>query len=161
MAIIELNLEKPALKRVESGGKRESRSEMGTDSSSHHSEMETGSFGTETGTSSVGTSTSGVGSSSVDTSDEPAMDDYQSDADPDQSGGKSRFRKYGRRMVLLGGTAAGVAAARKLRQRRKSGSKQQDLDDDWQTADTSTATGTGTGTGTDSSSVDPSESTNR
>ncbi|WP_128476625.1 hypothetical protein [Halorussus pelagicus] len=104
MAIIELNLEKPALKRVESVEEnqlRASETEVDPEEVAESMEVET---------------------------------DEQTDEQA-ESGGKSRVRKYGRRLVVLGGTAAGVAAARKLRQRRKSGSEQQELEEDWQTAE--------------------------
>ncbi|WP_135828174.1 hypothetical protein [Halorussus halobius] len=120
MAIIELNLEKPALKRVESGEKP-SRTTTTESTSGNRDTTES-----SESTVDVGTPAAESGPAST-TGQEP---DRQSD-----SGGKSRLRKYGRRMAILGGTAAGVAAARKLRQRRKAGSDQQDLDDDWQTAD--------------------------
>jgi hypothetical protein len=107
MAIIELNLEKPALKRVESVQEKRVEEEQ--------VEAEVTPEGT----------TEMV---------EMAADSDESEA-TGKSGGKSRIRRYGRRAVVLGGTAAGVAAARKLRQRRKSGSQQQELEEDWQTAE--------------------------
>ncbi|UPW01349.1 hypothetical protein M0R88_04400 [Halorussus gelatinilyticus] len=104
MAIIELNLEKPALKRVESVEDEQVEEKNVT--------------------------------AEIDTDETAEMVDAETEIDQEsQSGGKSRVRKYGRRLVVLGGTAAGVAAARKLRQRRKSGSEQQDLEEDWQTAE--------------------------
>ncbi|PSQ46889.1 hypothetical protein BRD15_08025 [Halobacteriales archaeon SW_6_65_15] len=133
MAIIELNLEKPALKRVESVEEQRTRSDR----------TETGISGETAGASELSSTettsgemtSSGTGSSEL-VSDETASGDLSSETTTsEQSGGKSRVRKYGRRMALLGGTAAGVAAARKLRQRRKSGSEQQDLEEDWQTAE--------------------------
>jgi len=99
MALIELNLEKPALKRVEAGEQR-----PGDDESVElRSELET---------------------------DETV----EIEADEESSSGGGRTRRYGRRLAILGGTAAGVAAARKIRQRRK-GSEQQELEEDWQTAE--------------------------
>lgn len=111
MALIELNLEKPALKRVEATeetGADDQSVEIGSDTESMESmhSMET-------------PSDAGIESESTDQT---------------QSSGGGRTRRYGRRLALLGGTAAGVAAARKLRQRRK-GSKQQELEEDWQTAE--------------------------
>ena len=110
MAIIELNLKKPALKRVESVEEKRVEEEQ--------VEAEV----TPEGTAEMV---------------EMAADSSESgkSEETDQSGGKSRIRRYGRRAVMLGGTAAGVAAARKLRQRRKSGSQQQELEEDWQTAE--------------------------
>jgi hypothetical protein len=99
MALIELNLEKPALKRVEAGEQRPSDDE----SVELQSELET---------------------------DETV----EIEADEESSSGGGRTRRYGRRLAILGGTAAGVAAARKIRQRRK-GSEQQELEEDWQTAE--------------------------
>ncbi|WP_134670995.1 hypothetical protein [Halorussus marinus] len=99
MALIELNLEKPALKRVEAG---EQRADDG-ENVELQAEIE---------------------------ADETAASES---VDEDSSGG-GRIRRYGRRLAILGGTAAGIAAARKLRQRRK-GSEQQELEEDWQTAE--------------------------
>lgn len=113
MAIIELNLEKPALKRVESDEKPSRTTSVTSDSRRR-----------ETTESDVDADTSNAESGGESTTDEQA-----------ESGGRSRLRKYGRRMAILGGTAAGVAAARKLRQRRQADAGQQDLDDEWQTAD--------------------------
>jgi hypothetical protein len=144
MAIIELNLEKPALKRVESVEEQRTRSDR-TDAGIASGET-TGTSGlssTGTGTETASGETSGTELSSTGTasgelvSDETASGDLSGETTTSESGsgGKSRVRKYGRRMALLGGTAAGVAAARKLRQRRKSGSGQQELEEDWQTAE--------------------------
>jgi len=99
MALIELNLEKPALKRVEAGEQRPSDAE----NVELQSEIET---------------------------DETA----ETESVEESSSGGGRARRYGRRLAILGGTAAGVAAARKLRKRRK-GSDQQELEEDWQTAE--------------------------
>ncbi|UPV75300.1 hypothetical protein M0R89_04340 [Halorussus limi] len=108
MAIIELNLEKPALKRVESV---------------EDEQME----GTQR---------------QADVDPEEVANVMEVEAEPDQqskSGGKSRVKKYGRRLAILGGTAAGAAAVRKLRQRRKSSGEQQELEEDWQTADSTSS----------------------
>jgi len=113
MAIIELNLEKPALKRVESSEKPSRTTNVKSDSRSR-----------ETTESNTDADASTAESGGESTTDEQA-----------ESGGRSRLRTYGRRMAILGGTAAGVVAARKLRQRRKADAGQQDLDDEWQTAD--------------------------
>ncbi|WP_276299086.1 hypothetical protein [Halorussus lipolyticus] len=109
MAIIELNLEKPALKRVESveGKPVEEKAVEGDKIEAE-----------------------------IDTDEAAEMVEMSDESEAsDQSGGKSRIRRYGRRALVLGGTAAGVAAARKLRQRKKSGSQQQELEEDWQTAE--------------------------
>lgn len=112
MALIELNLEKPALKRVEASEETVADEQ----SVEFESDMET------TGAETMGT---------METSD----DETESrSTEEKQSSGGGRVRRYGRRLALLGGTAAGVAAARKLRQRRK-GSEQQELEEDWQTAE--------------------------
>ena len=151
MAIIELNLEKPALKRVESVEEQRTRSDRtdagiasgettgtsglsstGTSSGETSGSAET----TSTELSSTGTSSSELVSDETTTSGELSGETATSTTtEQSDSGGKSRVRKYGRRMALLGGTAAGVAAARKLRQRRKSDSGQQELEEDWQTAE--------------------------
>ncbi|WP_132059100.1 hypothetical protein [Halorussus amylolyticus] len=104
MALIELNLEKPALKRVETGEAptREERSVT----------VETETDSTETATETESEST-----------------------EEEASSGRGRARRYGRRLAILGGTAAGVAAARKIRQRRNKSSEQQELEEDWQTAE--------------------------
>jgi len=98
MALIELNLEKPALKRVEAGEQRPSDDE------------------------------------SVELQSELETDETVEIEEEESSSGGGRARRYGRRLAILGGTAAGVAAARKLRKRRK-GSEQQELEEDWQTAE--------------------------
>lgn len=117
MALIELNLEKPALKRVESGEKQQSQSDSGLLQGSSSSKSE----------------------KPKESKKSESSKQSQSKSQQSDSGGKSRIRKYGRRMAILGGTAAGVAAARKLRKRQKSGSGQQNLEEDWQTAETSSS----------------------
>jgi len=120
MAIIELNLEKPALKRVESGEKRAESNEKPSRTTSVTSDSRR----RETTESDADADASPAESSEAPSTDEQA-----------DSGGRSRLRTYGRRMAILGGTAAGVVAARKLRQRRQADASQQDLNDEWQTAD--------------------------
>ena len=108
MALIELNLEKPALKRVESVEEKHVEDEQIEATTPETIDQVAGDTGEDT--------------------------EMESETD-DGSTGKSRTRRYGRRLAILGGTAAGVAAARKLRQRRQSGAEQQDLEEDWQTAE--------------------------
>ncbi len=107
MAIIELNLEKPALKRVESVEDeqvedREITAEVDTDEA-------------------------------ADLADSETDVEVETETDDDESG--SRIGKYVRRLVVITGVVAGILTARKFRQRRKSGSEQQDLEEDWQTAE--------------------------
>lgn len=108
MAIIELNLEKPALKRVESvKEKRVEEEQIEAEVNPEEvSEM--------------------AGEMEV----EPTAESESSG-----TGGRSRTRKYGRRLAILGGTAAGVAAARRLQKRRSSGSQEGELEEDWQTVE--------------------------
>jgi hypothetical protein len=106
MAIIELNLEKPALKRVESVEdeqieEKEMTAEVDTDEA-------------------------------VDLVDDEAEVEVESETD-DESG--SRIGTAVRRLVVITGVVAGILTARKFRQRRKSGDEQQDLEEDWQTAE--------------------------
>jgi len=108
MAIIELNLEKPALKRVESVEDeqvedREITAEVDTDEAADLVDTET------------------------DT-------EVEVEAEADDEGG-SRIGTYVRRLVVIAGVTAGILTARKFRQRRKSGGEQQDLEEDWQTAE--------------------------
>ena len=110
MAIIELNLEKPALKRVESVEDeqvedREITAEVDTDEAADLVDTET------------------------DTDTEVEVE-----AEADDEGG-SRIGTYVRRLVVIAGVTAGILTARKFRQRRKSGGEQQDLEEDWQTAE--------------------------
>jgi hypothetical protein len=134
MAIIELNLEKPALKRVESVTEQQARRER-TDADVVSGETAGASKLSSTDAASGELTSTGTASSEL-VGDETASEDQSAESTTSEgSGGKSRVRKYGRRMAVLGGTAAGVAAARKLRQRRKSGAEQQDLEEDWQTAE--------------------------
>ncbi|WP_158055501.1 hypothetical protein [Halorussus halophilus] len=103
MALIELNLEKPALKRVEAVEEKnveEETVEVEPDVEVEEAETETEET-TET-----------------------------------ESSGPGRARSYLRRMAILAGVVAGTVAARKIRQRRKAGdTEQQDLEEDWQTAE--------------------------
>ncbi|WP_227374635.1 hypothetical protein [Haladaptatus halobius] len=102
MALIELNLEKPALKRTELVKEDEAAIE-GTESKTEEIETEIESEGTE---------------------------------EAESTKGGSRTRTFARRAAVLGGTAAGIAAARKFRQRRQSKqAEQQELEEDWQAAE--------------------------
>lgn len=105
MALIELNLEKPALKRTELVKEDEAAIE-----------------GTETKTEEIETG------AETDLSEEVE--------DTESTKGGSRTRTFARRAAVLGGTAAGIAAARKFRQRRQSKqAEQQELEEDWQAAE--------------------------
>ncbi|WP_276279756.1 hypothetical protein [Halorussus caseinilyticus] len=106
MAIIELNLEKPALKRVESGEEKrveekEIEAEVNPEEAAEMMDEET----------------------AVEIEDET------------DEGSKSRVGKYARRLLIVGGAAVGILTARKFRQRRKSKSQEQELEEDWQTAE--------------------------
>ncbi|GKZ13156.1 hypothetical protein [Haladaptatus sp. T7] len=98
MALIELNLEKPALKRTEL-----------------------------------------VEESEVETAEEPETETETAEAeetDVEETKGGSKVRTFARRAAVLGGTAAGLAAVRKLRQKRGgTDEEQQELEEDWQTAE--------------------------
>jgi hypothetical protein len=108
MAIIELNLEKPALKRVESVEdeqieEKEMTAEVDTDEA-------------------------------VDLVDDETEAEVEVESETDDESG-SRIGTAVRRLVVITGVVAGILTARKFRQRRKSGDEQQDLEEDWQTAE--------------------------
>lgn len=115
MALIELNLEKPALKRTELLTEEET--------------VET----TET------TETTETNEASTDTIDAESEEIEDTEADveaEEETGGRSTPRKFARRIAILGGTAAGLAAARKFQKRRgKSAEAEQEFEEDWQTAE--------------------------
>ncbi|ODR83546.1 hypothetical protein BG842_10510 [Haladaptatus sp. W1] len=96
MALIELNLEKPALKRTEL-----------------------------------------VEESEVETAEEPETEtETAEETDVEETKGGSKIRTFARRAAVLGGTAAGLAAVRKLQQKRSgTDEEQQELEEDWQTAE--------------------------
>jgi hypothetical protein len=131
MAIIELNVEKPALKRVESMKEQRTKDE-GFGTTTGTTETSTGMTEMTGGGTASGEMTTGEISSGETASGETTMEETSQQT---ESGGKSRTRKYGRRLAMVAGTAAGAAAVRKLRQRRKSKGQQQELEEDWQTAE--------------------------
>lgn len=102
MALIELNLEKPALKRTEL-----------------------------------------VKESEVETTEEPeteteteASEAEIEETEVEEAKGRGKARTFVRRAAVLGGTAAGLAAARKLQQKRAGkGDDVEDFEEDWQTAE--------------------------
>lgn len=99
MALIELNLEKPALKRTELVEESET---------------------TET----------------EETETETTEEETETEITEEETKGRGRARTFARRAAVLGGTAAGLAAARKFQQKRKGkDAEQQDLEEDWQTAE--------------------------
>ena len=103
MALIELNLEKPALKRTELVEESETETIEATESETETTEEET-----------------------------------EIEAETEEtSKGRGKVRTFARRAAVLGGTAAGLDAARKFRQRRKGkkDDQQQELEEDWQTAE--------------------------
>ncbi|WP_227353490.1 hypothetical protein [Haladaptatus salinisoli] len=102
MALIELNLEKPALKRTELVKEDEATTQK---AESQTADIETEAESEET-------------------------------EETESTKGGSRTRTFARRAAVLGGTAAGIAAARKFRQRRQSKqAEQQELEEDWQAAE--------------------------
>lgn len=103
MALIELNLEKPALKRTEV-----------TDS-------EDG----EIGTADVGESDPKQTDSAIDESQEAETDG--------ESTLGSRIRRTARRAAMVGAMTGAAVAARKIRARRKETGAQAEVDEDWQT----------------------------
>ena len=100
MALIELNLEKPALKRTEL-----------------------------------------VKESEVETAEESETESEQQEVDVEvekveETQGRGKTRTFIRRAAILSGTAAGLAAARKLQQKRANeGEEVQEFEEDWQTAE--------------------------
>lgn len=107
MALIELNLEKPALKRTELIGTTD------------------------------GEETTSSRSSDIDVVEDEPMEDADAEAEGETQATsiRSRGRRAARRAAMLGAVAGGAMAARKLRARRKAkAGDQTEVDEDWQTA---------------------------
>ncbi len=100
MALIELNLEKPALKRTELVKESEVETAEETETETEVSEAEI------------------------------------EETEVEETKGRGKARTFARRAAVLGGTAAGLAAARKLQQKRASkGDEAEEFEEDWQTAE--------------------------
>lgn len=127
MALIELNLEKPALKRTEIVEGREGSSMKSVDIDTSDDASDDASDG-------------------VDRIDMDDLDATGSDRDVDldmdgtdetesKSTSKSgRGRRAVKRAAMVGAMTGAAVAARKIRARRKEAAQQTEVDEDWQTA---------------------------
>ncbi|WP_433625383.1 hypothetical protein [Halomicrococcus sp. NG-SE-24] len=104
MALIELNLEKPALKRTERGESNES-------------------------------SEPSVPEESTATDAVDVTEEVESEVDESEESGGSVIGKLVRRVVVLGGIVAGAFAFKKFRGRKGGDAEQQEIEEDWQTAE--------------------------
>lgn len=103
MALIELNLEKPALKRTEFVGEAEEEAHAVNIKEERPTEH-------------------------VD-----RIDTEESAEAETGSKSSSRARRVARRAAMAGAMTGAAVAARKIRQRRKQSSTQTEVDEDWQT----------------------------
>ena len=124
MALIELNLEKPALKRTEIT--------EGTEESS----MRSVEIDEPTDTSAGNVDKIDTGSSEKPETDMQAEISTE-DAEKETSGSSKsgRGRRMVRRAAMVGAMTGAAVAARKIRARRKQSQTQTEVDEDWQTAD--------------------------
>ncbi|WP_440007855.1 hypothetical protein [Halomicrococcus sp. SG-WS-1] len=109
MALIELNLEKPALKRTERGESNESSEPSVPEES--------------------------TATDAVDVTEEVESEVDESEVDESEESGGSVIGKLVRRVVVLGGLVAGAFALKKFRGRKGGDAEQQEIEEDWQTAE--------------------------